>query len=92
MVRLLYNLSFFPFMSSSFTILSEVFCYTIYFPRFISHISVLCFCCSLSIALMNHSCCPNVIITYRGVNAEVRAVQEISPGEEVSMSLPSHQS
>lgn len=35
------------------------------------------------IALMNHSCCPNVIITYRGVNAEVRAVQEISPGQEI---------
>ncbi|KAG1927305.1 N-lysine methyltransferase SMYD2-B isoform X1 [Pimephales promelas] len=38
------------------------------------------------IALMNHSCCPNVIITYRGVNAEVRAVQEISPGEEIYIS------
>ncbi|XP_067239033.1 N-lysine methyltransferase SMYD2-B [Chanodichthys erythropterus] len=38
------------------------------------------------IALMNHSCCPNVIITYRGVNAEVRAVQEISPGQEIYIS------
>ncbi|ELW55465.1 N-lysine methyltransferase SMYD2 [Tupaia chinensis] len=36
-----------------------------------------------SVALMNHSCCPNVIVTYRGTLAEVRAVHEISPGEEV---------
>ncbi|XP_023388955.1 N-lysine methyltransferase SMYD2 [Pteropus vampyrus] len=35
------------------------------------------------VALMNHSCCPNVIVTYKGTLAEVRAVQEISPGEEV---------
>ncbi|XP_010339249.1 N-lysine methyltransferase SMYD2 isoform X3 [Saimiri boliviensis] len=34
------------------------------------------------VALMNHSCCPNVIVTYKGTLAEVRAVQEISPGEE----------
>lgn len=33
---------------------------------------------------MNHSCCPNVIVTYKGTLAEVRAVQEIGPGEEVS--------
>ncbi|XP_030874512.1 N-lysine methyltransferase SMYD2-like isoform X2 [Leptonychotes weddellii] len=37
------------------------------------------------VALMNHSCCPNVIVTYKGTLAEVRAVQEISPGEEVSV-------
>ncbi|RXN18614.1 N-lysine methyltransferase SMYD2-B [Labeo rohita] len=35
------------------------------------------------IALLNHSCCPNVIVTYRGINAEVRAVQEISQGQEI---------
>ncbi|XP_030302584.1 N-lysine methyltransferase SMYD2 isoform X3 [Calypte anna] len=35
------------------------------------------------VALMNHSCCPNVIVTYRGTLAEVRAVKEIEPGEEV---------
>ncbi|XP_023059515.1 N-lysine methyltransferase SMYD2 isoform X3 [Piliocolobus tephrosceles] len=35
------------------------------------------------VALMNHSCCPNVIVTYKGTLAEVRAVQEIKPGEEV---------
>ena len=40
-----------------------------------------------SVALMNHSCCPNVIVTYKGTLAEVRAVQEIHPGEEVSMWL-----
>lgn len=36
---------------------------------------------------MNHSCCPNVIVTYKGTLAEVRAVQEIHPGEEVSVWL-----
>ncbi|ELK23292.1 N-lysine methyltransferase SMYD2 [Myotis davidii] len=35
------------------------------------------------VALMNHSCCPNVIVTYKGTLAEVRAVQEIGPGDEV---------
>ncbi|KAM9564919.1 N-lysine methyltransferase SMYD2 isoform 2-T2 [Guaruba guarouba] len=35
------------------------------------------------VALMNHSCCPNVIVTYKGTLAEVRAVKEIEPGEEV---------
>ncbi|XP_053568463.1 N-lysine methyltransferase SMYD2 [Bombina bombina] len=35
------------------------------------------------VALMNHSCCPNVIVTYRGTTADVRAVQEISAGDEV---------
>uniref|UniRef100_A0A8C5GWP4 [histone H3]-lysine(4) N-trimethyltransferase n=1 Tax=Gouania willdenowi TaxID=441366 RepID=A0A8C5GWP4_GOUWI len=37
----------------------------------------------LSVALMNHSCSPNVIVTYKGTAAEVRAVQEINPGEEI---------
>ncbi|TRY59154.1 hypothetical protein DNTS_032402 [Danionella cerebrum] len=37
------------------------------------------------IALLNHSCSPNVIVTYRGINAEVRAVQSISAGQEVSI-------
>uniref|UniRef100_A0A3B5LYU1 SET domain-containing protein n=1 Tax=Xiphophorus couchianus TaxID=32473 RepID=A0A3B5LYU1_9TELE len=32
---------------------------------------------------MNHSCSPNVIVTYKGTVAEVRAVQEINPGEEI---------
>ncbi|XP_060610265.2 N-lysine methyltransferase SMYD2 [Anolis sagrei] len=35
------------------------------------------------VALMNHSCCPNVIVTYKGTVAEVRAVQEIEPGDEI---------
>ncbi|KAK3506681.1 hypothetical protein QTP70_014290 [Hemibagrus guttatus] len=35
------------------------------------------------VALMNHSCCPNVIVTYRGTLAEVRAVKDISPGDEI---------
>lgn len=36
-----------------------------------------------SVALMNHSCCPNVIVTYKGTVAEVRAVKRIDPGEEI---------
>ncbi|KAJ7423005.1 N-lysine methyltransferase SMYD2 [Pitangus sulphuratus] len=35
------------------------------------------------VALMNHSCCPNVIVTYKGTLAEIRAVKEIEPGEEI---------
>ncbi|XP_077195259.1 N-lysine methyltransferase SMYD2 isoform X5 [Paroedura picta] len=35
------------------------------------------------VALMNHSCCPNVIVTYKGTVAEVRAVQEIEPADEI---------
>ncbi|XP_036398459.1 N-lysine methyltransferase SMYD2-A isoform X2 [Megalops cyprinoides] len=35
------------------------------------------------VALMNHSCSPNVIVTYKGTVAEVRAVQDIHPGEEI---------
>lgn len=34
---------------------------------------------------MNHSCDPNVIVTYKGTVAEVRAVQEIEPGDEVRL-------
>lgn len=48
------------------------------------HKSGFCFLID-SVALMNHSCCPNVIVTYKGTLAEVRAVQEIYPGEEVSV-------
>ncbi|XP_049335007.1 N-lysine methyltransferase SMYD2-B isoform X5 [Astyanax mexicanus] len=35
------------------------------------------------VALMNHSCCPNAIVTYRGTLAEVRAVQDVSAGDEI---------
>ncbi|XP_048830183.1 N-lysine methyltransferase SMYD2-A [Brienomyrus brachyistius] len=35
------------------------------------------------VALMNHSCNPNVIVTYKGTVAEVRAVQEIHQEEEI---------
>ncbi|KAJ7407021.1 SET and MYND domain containing 2 [Willisornis vidua] len=35
------------------------------------------------VALMNHSCCPNVIVTYKGTLAEVRAVKDIEPGDEI---------
>ncbi|XP_048841092.1 N-lysine methyltransferase SMYD2-like isoform X1 [Brienomyrus brachyistius] len=35
------------------------------------------------VALMNHSCCPNAIVTYSGTVAMVRAVANIHPGEEI---------
>lgn len=35
------------------------------------------------VALMNHSCSPNVIVTYKGTVSEVRAIREIDPGDEV---------
>lgn len=38
------------------------------------------------VALVNHSCLPNVIITFNGTTAEVRAVKEIKPGDEVMIS------
>lgn len=38
------------------------------------------------VALVNHSCLPNVIVTYKGVAAEVRAVQALKPGDEVLIS------
>uniref|UniRef100_A0A8C5HB94 [histone H3]-lysine(4) N-trimethyltransferase n=1 Tax=Gouania willdenowi TaxID=441366 RepID=A0A8C5HB94_GOUWI len=34
-------------------------------------------------ALINHSCLPSVIVTYKGSTAEVRAVQDMKPGEEL---------
>ncbi|XP_034017802.1 N-lysine methyltransferase SMYD2-B [Thalassophryne amazonica] len=37
-------------------------------------------------ALINHSCLPNTIVTYNGTVAEVRAVQEVKPGDEVLIS------
>lgn len=38
------------------------------------------------VALMNHSCFPNVIVTYKGTMAEIRAVQDMSTGSEVLIS------
>ncbi|XP_042358967.1 N-lysine methyltransferase SMYD2-B [Plectropomus leopardus] len=38
------------------------------------------------IALINHSCLPSVIVTYNGTSAEVRAVQNMKPGDEVLIS------
>ncbi|XP_066533335.1 N-lysine methyltransferase SMYD2-B-like [Hoplias malabaricus] len=35
------------------------------------------------VALMNHSCCPNAIVTYKGTLAEVRAVQDVAQGDEI---------
>ncbi|TNN68658.1 N-lysine methyltransferase SMYD2 [Liparis tanakae] len=34
------------------------------------------------VALINHSCCPSVIVTNNGTSAEVRAVQNMKPGDE----------
>lgn len=36
-----------------------------------------------SVALINHSCLPSVIVTYDGTSAEVRAVKDMKPGDEV---------
>lgn len=42
------------------------------------------FCLSLlSVALINHSCLPSVIVTYNGTSADVRAVRDMNPGDEV---------
>ncbi|KAG7242927.1 hypothetical protein INR49_017617 [Caranx melampygus] len=38
------------------------------------------------VALINHSCLPSVIVTYTGMSAEVRAVQDMKPGDEVLIS------
>ncbi|KAM9798324.1 LOW QUALITY PROTEIN: N-lysine methyltransferase SMYD2-B-like [Neosynchiropus ocellatus] len=38
------------------------------------------------VALINHSCLPSVIITYKGTRAEVRAVKDMKPGDEVLIS------
>lgn len=35
------------------------------------------------VALINHSCSPSVIVTYKGPVAEVRAVQDMKPGGEI---------
>ncbi|XP_028252725.1 N-lysine methyltransferase SMYD2-B [Parambassis ranga] len=38
------------------------------------------------VALINHSCLPTVIVTYKGTSAEIRAVQDMKPGDEVLIS------
>uniref|UniRef100_A0A3B4AV76 [histone H3]-lysine(4) N-trimethyltransferase n=1 Tax=Periophthalmus magnuspinnatus TaxID=409849 RepID=A0A3B4AV76_9GOBI len=38
------------------------------------------------VALINHSCLPNTIITFNGTSAEIRAVKDIKPGDEVFIS------
>lgn len=37
-----------------------------------------------SVALINHSCLPSVIVTFKGTSAEIRAVKNMKPGDEVS--------
>ncbi|XP_048360796.1 N-lysine methyltransferase SMYD2 [Sphaerodactylus townsendi] len=71
----------FPDMGISFFFLPQVNCngFTIEDEE-LSHLGSAIF---PDVALMNHSCCPNVIVTYKGIVAEVRAVQEIEPGDEI---------
>ncbi|XP_072298561.1 N-lysine methyltransferase SMYD2-like [Eucyclogobius newberryi] len=38
------------------------------------------------VALINHSCLPNTIITFHGTAAEIRAVTDMKPGDEVFIS------
>ncbi|XP_073349242.1 N-lysine methyltransferase SMYD2-B-like [Pagrus major] len=38
------------------------------------------------VALINHSCLPSVIVTYDGTSADVRAVRDMKPGDEVLIS------
>ncbi|XP_063078537.1 N-lysine methyltransferase SMYD2-A-like [Engraulis encrasicolus] len=35
------------------------------------------------VALINHSCSPSVIVAYKGALAEIRAVQNMKPGDEI---------
>lgn len=74
----------FPEHQNLLTLFSQVHCngFTLEDEE-LSHIGLAVF---PDIALVNHSCCPNVIVTYRGINAEVRAVQDISPGQEIYIS------
>ncbi|XP_056620484.1 N-lysine methyltransferase SMYD2-B [Triplophysa dalaica] len=74
----------FPDHPALLTLFSQVHCngFTLEDEE-LSHIGLAVF---PDIALTNHSCCPNVIVTYRGINAEVRAVQDISPGQEIYIS------
>ncbi|XP_077566906.1 N-lysine methyltransferase SMYD2-B-like [Stigmatopora nigra] len=38
------------------------------------------------VALINHSCLPNATVTFEGIKAEIRAVKEMKPGDEVLIS------
>ncbi|XP_069552693.1 N-lysine methyltransferase SMYD2-like [Brachyistius frenatus] len=38
------------------------------------------------VALINHSCLPSVIVTFTGTSAEIRAVRDMKPGDEVLIS------
>ncbi|CAL9692416.1 unnamed protein product [Knipowitschia caucasica] len=38
------------------------------------------------VALLNHSCLPNAIITFKGTSAEIRAIKVMKPGDEVFIS------
>lgn len=73
--QLFFLSEFLPHHHSETILCFRHFTFTVYFHLFLSPLS--------SVALMNHSCSPNVIVTYKGTVAEVRAVQEINPGEEV---------
>uniref|UniRef100_A0A3P8ZFP8 [histone H3]-lysine(4) N-trimethyltransferase n=1 Tax=Esox lucius TaxID=8010 RepID=A0A3P8ZFP8_ESOLU len=71
----------FPNKTALFTLFSQVNCngFTVEDEE-LSHMGAAIY---PDVALVNHSCCPNVIVTYKGNMAEVRAVQKMVPGEEV---------
>ncbi|XP_062857190.1 N-lysine methyltransferase SMYD2-B [Trichomycterus rosablanca] len=71
----------FPDHQALFSLFSQVHCngFTVEDEE-LSHVGSAVF---PDVALMNHSCCPNVIVTYRGILAEVRAVKQINKGEEI---------
>lgn len=39
-----------------------------------------------NVALINHNCLPNTIITFKGTSAQIRAVKDMKPGDEVFIS------
>ncbi|XP_071335329.1 N-lysine methyltransferase SMYD2-A-like [Trachinotus anak] len=74
----------FPDQKDLLTLFSQVACngFTIEDDE-LSHIGTAVY---PDVALINHSCLPSVVVTYNGMSAEVRAVQNMKPGDEVLIS------
>uniref|UniRef100_A0A665TQB3 [histone H3]-lysine(4) N-trimethyltransferase n=1 Tax=Echeneis naucrates TaxID=173247 RepID=A0A665TQB3_ECHNA len=74
----------FPDQKGLLTLLSQVACngFTVEDEE-LSHIGTAVY---PDVALINHSCLPSVTVTYNGTSAEVRAVQDMKPGDEVLIS------
>uniref|UniRef100_A0A665TG15 [histone H3]-lysine(4) N-trimethyltransferase n=1 Tax=Echeneis naucrates TaxID=173247 RepID=A0A665TG15_ECHNA len=70
----------FPDQKGLLTLLSQVACngFTVEDEE-LSHIGTAVY---PDVALINHSCLPSVTVTYNGTSAEVRAVQDMKPGDE----------